>query len=129
MLETVIRRDGPSAFLSRLPLRQWHTSLRARGFNVEISNTAGAFVCNHLYYQVFEHFSATAPSPGVGGVPPLLFLHVPYLTEQLMGKPPETFGMSFQCMKQTVAAVLEEIVSYLNASEKTDVSSPSTSET
>lgn len=113
ILETVIRQDGPSAFLSNLPLRQWLTSLRAKGFNVEISNSAGAFVCNHLYYQAFEHFLTSAPSSS--GVPPLLFLHVPYMTEQLMGKPAETFGMSLQCMKQTVSAVLLEIENYLAA--------------
>jgi pyroglutamyl-peptidase len=106
MLETAIQEKGPTAFLSELPLRQWFTSLRAKGFNIEISNTAGAFVCNHLYYRMFAQVSSPAD-------PDILFLHVPYLTEQLMGKPQETFGMSLQCMKQTVSAVLEEIENHL----------------
>jgi pyroglutamyl-peptidase len=109
-LETPIRAGGPSAYLSSLPLRRWLTSLRAKGFSqVEISNSAGAFVCNHLYYRMFEHFAALSDFSPAPKVPPLLFLHVPYMTEQLMGKPPETFGMSLKCLQQIVSALLDEI--------------------
>jgi len=106
-LETKINPQGKAAYLSELPLRQWMTELRAKGFNVEISNSAGAFVCNHIYYRMLEHFQSNHPKTSV------LFLHVPYLTEQLMGKPAETFGMSLEAMKQAIDALLLQIENYL----------------
>jgi pyroglutamyl-peptidase len=131
-LEKEISVAGPPAYLSPLPLRQWTTDLRARGFNVEISNSAGAFVCNHIYYRIQQLLhdrdirdvttagSTTTSSPSAatsGGTAraktEVLFLHVPYLTEQLMGKPADTFGMSLEAMKQTVDALLTMIEVYL----------------
>lgn len=128
-LEKEISVDGPPAYLSKLPLRQWTTELRAKGFNVEISNSAGAFVCNHIYYRAQQLLRASgrggdgsSNSGGCNGIETrrgtlsrteVLFVHVPYLTEQLMGKPAETFGMSLEAMKQTIDALLSTIEAYL----------------
>ena len=106
-LEKQISVDGPPAYLSKLPLRQWTTELRAKGFKVEVSNSAGAFVCNHIYYRLQRDLQQEEK------LSPVLFVHIPYLTEQLMGKPADTFGMSLEAMKQTMNELLTMIETYL----------------
>jgi len=43
--------DGPAAYFSTLPLEALRDGLAQRGFPVEISNHAGAFLCNHAFYR------------------------------------------------------------------------------
>jgi pyroglutamyl-peptidase len=73
-LNRKIVEEAPEAFICDLPLRTWVAELKTLGHEVEISNSAGLFVCNSLYYQVSR----------LGG--PCLFVHVPYADEQ--GKRP-----------------------------------------
>ena len=51
-------------------------ALREAGLPAIVSNTAGTFVCNHVFYGLL-HFAATR-LPGLRGG----FLHVPYLPSQ-----------------------------------------------
>lgn len=111
-LEKQISADGPPAYLSELPLRQWATDLRAKGFKVEVSNSAGAFVCNHIYYRL-QHRLQGGVQQAEERLSPVLFVHIPYLTEQLMGKPVDTFGMSLEAMKQAMDELLTTIETYL----------------
>lgn len=42
--------DGPLALPSRLPLDRLHRRLDHAGIPVRISNHAGTFICNHVFY-------------------------------------------------------------------------------
>ncbi len=54
------------------------TELRAQGLPAEVSNSAGTFVCNHVFYRLM-HALATEPElRGTRGG----FVHVPWLPEQ-----------------------------------------------
>ena len=72
------RRDGvailPGAPLARqtnLPVTTLRDTLAPQGFNVVVSNHAGAYVCNHVYYAALHHIAAT-------GLPcQALFVHLP----------------------------------------------------
>ncbi len=94
---------GPDAFLNPLPLRPWSQALQKMQLPVEISFTAGAFVCNSTYYQTFRFLKERSLQTQI------LFVHVPYLPEQLTGKKPGTPSVSFEVMKQTIAALIELI--------------------
>lgn len=74
-LNQVIRDDGETLLKVDLPLQEWVHSLREEGLPVSVSETAGRFVCNHLYYE----FLARKKELG-------LFVHVPYLPEQVNGE-------------------------------------------
>ena len=63
-----IRDDGPAAFRTDLDLAGMQASLSKQGFDVGVSNHAGAFVCNHTYYCAF----AAAPEETS-----CLFIHIP----------------------------------------------------
>jgi pyroglutamyl-peptidase len=68
---------GPVAYLSSLPVKACVRDLRAAGLPASVSNTAGSFVCNHVFYGL-SHLIATV-RPGVRGG----FVHVPYAPEQV----------------------------------------------
>ena len=63
-LDVPIQPHGPAAYFSTLPIKSIAQAILSAGVPVEISNTAGTYVCNHLMYQVLH-----APlSCGKGGI-------------------------------------------------------------
>jgi pyroglutamyl-peptidase len=70
-----IQQDGPVAYLSTLPLEKMKQALQAREIPVEISNHAGAYVCNHVFYAA-RHAIEQAHFPAICG-----FIHVPAIAD------------------------------------------------
>lgn len=68
---------GPAAYFSTLPIKAIVRDLRAAGIPASVSNTAGTFVCNHIFYGLM-HRIATHSVRGLRGG----FIHIPYLPEQ-----------------------------------------------
>ncbi len=77
-VDTPVVTDGPAAYFTSLPIKAMLVALHQQGVAAEVSQTAGTFVCNHLFYGLM-HFLAT--ERGLknkrGG-----FIHVPLLPEQ-----------------------------------------------
>ena len=67
---------APLAYLSTLPIKAMVASMRQQGIPAAVSNSAGTFVCNHLFYGLM-HFLAESGSTARAG-----FVHIPYLPEQ-----------------------------------------------
>jgi len=69
---------GPAAYFSTLPIKAMHAALQREGLPAEVSQTAGTFVCNHVFYGLMH---ALATHPGLrharGG-----FVHVPWMGGQ-----------------------------------------------
>jgi len=63
--------DGPAAYSSTLPLEALRQALHAREIPVTISNHAGAFVCNHLFYVARHALNESKRTIPCG------FMHVP----------------------------------------------------
>lgn len=74
-IDRAIVRDGPAAYFSTLPIKAMRAALHAAGLPAEISQTAGTFVCNHVFYGLMH---ALASMPDVRGG----FVHIPFLPEQ-----------------------------------------------
>lgn len=76
--------DGaPAAYFTTLPIKAMVAGLRAAGHPAGVSQTAGTFVCNHVFFAL-QH--ALRDDPARSG-----FMHIPYLPEQaarLGGSPP-----------------------------------------
>ena len=70
-------RGGPAAYFSTLPARRIVDALLAARLPAEISMSAGAFVCNHVFYGLM-HMLAQPRFEGVRGG----LVHVPFLPEQ-----------------------------------------------
>src|SRR6188474_2762652 len=69
-------RDGPAAYFSTLPIKACVTEMRKAGLPAAVSNTAGTFVCNQVFYATMD--MAAQHALGFRGG----FLHIPYLPEQ-----------------------------------------------
>ncbi len=66
--------NGPYAYPSGLPLRAMLRSLQADGHPVALSNSAGTFVCNDLFYGLMHRLSHSRVRCG--------FIHLPILPVQ-----------------------------------------------
>lgn len=64
-----IRKDGPLALRTRLNIGEMQAQLGENGLTVDLSNHAGAYICNHTYYEALHCTAEDGP--------PCLFMHVP----------------------------------------------------
>lgn len=72
--------DAPLARMTDLDLSALRPQLEGHGFEVVVSNHAGAYVCNHIYYAALHHQATSANAPQA------LFVHVPMLAEHDVGR-------------------------------------------
>ncbi|MGW1794346.1 pyroglutamyl-peptidase I [Streptomyces tubercidicus] len=79
-VDEAIVPGGPAAYFSTLPIKACVAAVRAAGLPASVSNTAGTFVCNHVFYGL-AHLLATE-LPGIRGG----FVHVPYAPEQVLDR-------------------------------------------
>ncbi|MGM3424832.1 pyroglutamyl-peptidase I [Pseudomonas benzopyrenica] len=70
---------GPAAYFSTLPIKAMVHALRAAGFPAAVSQTAGTFVCNHVFYGLQHRLQGTGVRGG--------FIHIPYLPAQAANQP------------------------------------------
>ena len=91
---------GPAAYFSTLPIKAMLSALQQQDIPAEVSQTAGTFVCNHLFYGLMHML---AKQPGTkrarGG-----FIHLPYLPEQ--GDPYLQLAVMVQGLRSAVEAAL-----------------------
>ncbi len=73
-IDQPIEEDGPDAYFSSLPIKAICASLQEKGIPCQVSNTAGTFVCNHLFYGIQHFLRDTDIAHG--------FIHIPLLPEQ-----------------------------------------------
>jgi len=81
--------DGPAAYFATLPIKSAVAAMREAGLPAAVSNSAGTFVCNHVFYGLMHLAATRFPAVRAG------FLHVPYLPSQaarLPGTPSMALG-------------------------------------
>ena len=88
----VLREGGASAYFNSLDLNNLKQHLNKEGINSDISLSAGGYICNAVYYTWFE-----SSKNSIG-----LFVHLPYLPEQHIGKP----NLDFQIQLKSVKLIL-----------------------
>ena len=69
-----IQNDQALALMTKFPVDEIYQKLKSQNLPVEISFSAGAYVCNDLYFKVLSEFSELKS----------VFIHVPLLPEQLV---------------------------------------------
>lgn len=93
--------DGPAAYFTRLPVKAMLQALQRAGVPAEVSQTAGTFVCNHVFYGLMHELNTRRGFKAVRGG----FVHVPWLTGQ--GEP----GMTLPDMVRAVRLALHSAIS------------------
>lgn len=97
--------DGPAELLSTLPVRQMVQDIRQAGIPAELSDTAGTFVCNHVFYGT--RYLCDRYYPGIASG----FLHLPCLPEQV-GDLAGTPSLPLPQMVQGLCTALESAVAW-----------------
>ena len=67
---------APAAYWSTLPIKAMVLAMREAGIPASVSNSAGTFVCNHLFYGLMHHLAQSGNKIRGG------FVHIPYLPVQ-----------------------------------------------
>ena len=76
-IDTAVVEGGPAAYFSTLPIKAMVKAVSESGIAASVSQTAGTFVCNQVFYLLQHALAGTAVRSG--------FIHVPWLPEQVAG--------------------------------------------
>ena len=93
-----ILNDGPDAYFTTLPVKEMVDAAKAAGVPASVSLSAGAFLCNHVFYVAQNKFAGTKVRSG--------FVHVPLMDEQA-GEFPGLPTMPLDQMIKAVRTMLE----------------------
>ena len=104
-VDAPIAEGGPAAYFSTLPIKAIVRALRERGLVAGVSQTAGTFVCNHVFYGLMHHAAAQAQPIKAG------FIHVPFLPEQAAGRPDAPPSMALDDIIAGIKLAVEVTVS------------------
>ncbi len=74
-IDTPVVAGGPAAYFSTLPIKAVVKALSEAGIAASVSQTAGTFVCNQVFYRLQHVLAGNGVRSG--------FIHVPYLPEQV----------------------------------------------
>ena len=85
--------NGPDAYFTTLPIKEMVEAIKAAGVPASVSLSAGAFLCNHVFYVAQNKFAGSKVRSG--------FVHVPLMDSQA----PEFPGMPTMPLDQMVKAV------------------------
>ena len=84
---------GPDAYFTTLPVNDMVEAMKVQGIPAALSLSAGAFLCNHVFYVAQNKFAGTKVRSG--------FVHVPLMDSQ----GPEFPGLPTMPLDQMVTAV------------------------
>jgi pyroglutamyl-peptidase len=73
-IDTPVVPGGPAAYFATLPIKAMVAALQQAGWPAAVSQTAGTFVCNHLFYGLMHSLRRRSVRAG--------FMHLPWLPEQ-----------------------------------------------
>lgn len=99
-VDTPVVPGGPAAYFTRLPIKAMLTALLQQGLRAEVSQTAGTFVCNHVFYGLMHELEGEPALRGVRGG----LVHVPWLPEQ--GQPSMTVEQLVQGLRTCIECAL-----------------------
>jgi pyroglutamyl-peptidase len=95
-VDTPVVMTGPAAYFSTLPIKAMLQGLLQAGIAAEVSQSAGTFVCNHVFYGLMHSLARQRGRKTRGG-----FIHLPFLPEQ--GRP----SMPIETMQRGLSLAIE----------------------
>lgn len=99
--DVVIDKNGSDSYVTTLPIEMMVDAMKRAGYPADISLSAGAFVCNHIFYKLQKTLSGSNIRSG--------FVHLPLVTEQSTEFPGK-FTMELEDMvSATKAAILSAL--------------------
>lgn len=77
-IDEPIVAGAPAAYFSSLPIKAMRAAIQAKGIPAEVSQTAGTFVCNQVFYGLMHLLATSRGLKATRGG----FIHLPLLREQ-----------------------------------------------
>ncbi len=102
-----IFENGQDAYFSSLPLRQIKDALTSEGIPVEVSLSAGAYLCNQVFYSSLFFIDQFRMKTICG------FIHLPSLPEQVMEKKQLSPSMSKELSLKAVQIATDTCLKFL----------------
>ena len=100
-VDEALNDEGPAAYFSKLPLRDLEEALKGAKIPVVVSNSAGTYGCNQIFYHLMDYVARTGVDIPAG------FIHVPSLPEQVVDK--RQPSMTVELIAEALEVVLETI--------------------
>lgn len=101
-IDAEIVQGGPSAYFTTLPVKAMVKHMNENGIPASVSNTAGTFVCNHIFYGLMNIISGREIRGG--------FIHIPFLPEQIVRNPGQP-SMSLELIVKGLELSIEAALS------------------
>jgi pyroglutamyl-peptidase len=101
----LILLGSPISYKSTLPLDRIYRSLKDRNIPVTISDNAGRYVCNYVFYLACHQIKLLENSGKTG------FIHVPLMSEQILEPTSDVPGLPLSLMVNDIESCIEIIIS------------------
>ena len=96
-----IVKGGPVGYFSTLPIRAIVDRIIKAHIPAAISNSAGSYLCNRLFFSVMHAITVEGLGAKAG------FIHLPYFHDQAMNKYPEAPSLSRESIVEAVRLAIE----------------------
>lgn len=95
----------PIRYKSSLPLERMYKTLKERNIPVALSDNAGRYVCNYVYYLAYHQLKILENNSRAG------FIHVPLMSEQILESQADVPSLPLSVMVDAIESCLEIIIS------------------
>jgi pyroglutamyl-peptidase len=95
-----IVNGGPDGLFSTVPVKKIVDALQKAHIPAVVSNSAGTYVCNHVFYGMLHHIQEKKAVSRVG------FMHLPYLPQQTVDKNQKA-SMDLHLMVKAVSIAIQ----------------------
>lgn len=95
--------SGPIAYYSTLPIKKIVHTLKAHYIPVGISNSAGTYVCNNIFYRIMHELNNHPELTTKAG-----FIHVPYERRQTRFKT-HLFSLEIDTLTDAIKHIIETL--------------------
>jgi len=102
--------DAPAGYFSTLPLQHIKRDLEENKIPVNISNSAGTYGCNQIFFHLMHFINNENLNITAG------FVHVPSLPEQVVGK--KLPSMSLELTTKALGIIIDSTIKYKEKSER-----------
>ena len=94
----------PISYKSALPLERIYRSLKDRNIPVTMSDNAGKYICNYVFYLACHQIKLLKNSGKAG------FIHVPLLSEQVLESTSDVPSLPLNLMVNAIESCIEIII-------------------
>ncbi len=100
----ILIKDAPAGYFSTLPLQQIRRDLEENKIPVNISNSAGTYGCNQIFFHLMHFINNENLNIFAG------FVHIPFLPEQVVGK--NLPSMSLELTTKALGIIIDSTIKY-----------------